>query len=77
MRAWSNSGSPGPYPGNLGVQIPGPLDMKLKLTCKTKDGRVLTGTYPYLVALARQEHALKQLNCESAILNEIEGGDNE
>jgi len=39
---------------------------KLKLTITLKNGRVLSGTYPYLAALARQEAAMKFPQCLSA-----------
>jgi hypothetical protein len=45
---------------------------KMKLTVKLKDGRTLSGTYPILVAMARQEAALKEWSCESAILEDAE-----
>jgi hypothetical protein len=47
-------------------------DHKLRLVCKLKDGRTLSGTYPFLVALARQEHALTWPQCESAVTEEIQ-----
>jgi hypothetical protein len=47
-------------------------DYKLRLVCKLKDGRILIGTYNYLQALARQEHALTWPQCESAVTEEIQ-----
>ncbi len=43
-------------------------DSMMKLTIKLKDGRELSGTYPTLAAMARQEKALEWPNCVSAKL---------
>lgn len=44
---------------------------KVRLICKTKDGRTLIGTYPYLIALDLREHALEQPDCQSAVLEDV------
>ena len=38
-------------------------DYKLKHVCHIKDGRVMSGVYPYLAAMARHEVAEQDPNC--------------